>query len=1169
MFSLKKIPYPSRPSNGFVLVTVLLFVALATILVVVASMMAQVERKAAANTARLDLARANAVFALDAALNQVQCEAGPDQRVTARAEILDGDPATLSLEDVAQPYWTGVWKTGAAGLDVVNAGTPQRQVTFGSPSPSASQKSSSAVWLVSGTAPHDPLAFAGVTTGTMPDAVALARNIGGTGGNVIAPLVAMKSGTSTTGGYAYWVSDEGLKARINQRDSTLGVNAATDAARSQAHVLAVQAAAGSKASALLQGNDLRADADVTKAPTLASLANLTGLSGVGGSNVAVLLPDFTMVSRGVLADVRRGGLKKDLTAAFESPVAFSTLAATYGNGAEMLYRSASPAGLTIPAVDTGITPPMDGILWFNLYAHYNAYKGTMASPVAVSGSPSPAAPAGAGSAASLPQTQSQRVYSLLSGGATTKLNGLVPIPVAYRVDIALSSYQSGGQWKLRLHYYPQLVVWNPYACRLTLSTYQLRRDVGAFATAGSGVTLTLKIGAATVPAFSLNPISTGRLTLQTKPGDCATLEPGETRVFALDQDAAKSSVSEAITFADLVSNPSMSADFSQYCDVPGFGGAASGGDAVTAVLSDRRLRCQNVDTFILPVSLKWPRNDGTPSSSSATRYLGGGAWDIAAAGTPWDNTLQIQQLNAAPRRIIGFYIRQKGLRPSAGASIYSNAANAVPLFMGNAGSLSPVDDSFSYAWQEVYLSPLGTLYQNGQTDVQIVPSGGGGRWETSLGAESAGAGSFSSRVVLRDVPNQPMVSLGQFMHMPAANFLSIGVYQVLVPGSMFVGGSCASPIIATDKTALSVALGTAGGGVPNSKLFLDDSFLANEALFDRFYFSTIPPQNLNAAGTTYPAPWTEFNAANPGPLLADMDSPVLNSRMKPYFRRGVAPSMADLRDVEKAAANLLLDGAFNVNSTSVPAWKAFLGGLSGTDLRVWNATAGSAVTVTPGTGTPVFRFWSASGLTGPNEAWSGLRVLSDTELDQLATRIVEQVKLRGPFLSLADFLNRRLGTASLLTRCGALQAAIDTTSPDINSAAKAAGVPVSATSPAEAGRAPDLIAANMTDAAGNPWNTAVGMPGYLMQQDLVQALSPAMAARSDTFTIRTYGEARNPRTGAIEGRAWAEAVVQRLPDWVDDSQAPETPPVSLNASNQSLGRRFQVVAFRWLNENEI
>jgi hypothetical protein len=52
--------------------------------------------------------------------------------------------------------------------------------------------------------------------------------------------------------------------------------------------------------------------------------------------------------------------------------------------------------------------------------------------------------------------------------------------------------------------------------------------------------------------------------------------------------------------------------------------------------------------------------------------------------------------------------------------------------------------------------------------------------------------------------------------------------------------------------------------------------------------------------------------------------------------------------------------------------------------------------------------------------------LSDTEIDELAAAIVRQVKLRGPFLSLSEFVNRRLDPSdTALSAKGALQAALD------------------------------------------------------------------------------------------------------------------------------------------------
>ena len=295
--------------------------------------------------------------------------------------------------------------------------------------------------------------------------------------------------------------------------------------------------------------------------------------------------------------------------------------------------------------------------------------------------------------------------------------------------------------------------------------------------------------------------------------------------------------------------------------------------------------------------------------------------------------------------------------------------------------------------------------------------------------------------------------------------------------------------------------------------------------------------------------------------------------------------MADLRDLDTSAANLLLDGAFNVNSTSVNAWKALLGSLSGQDMQVFNANTGAAASVDKTLlANLIPRFWAASANGEVNKAREGNRALSDTELTDLATQIVQQVKLRGPFLSMSDFINRRLGSDSALTRMGCIQAAIDNTS--INDAIKSSGATVTlqngdtgllinygSNNNTKVG--PAIVGSNLKDGQGNTLNSTVGMPGYLMQQDIVQAFSPAMTVRSDTFVIRTYGEGVNPATGQTQGKAWAEAVVQRVPDFVDPADTAlaalgaATDLTLLNSNNTNFGRRFKIVGFRWLSTHDL
>ena len=95
---------------------------------------------------------------------------------------------------------------------------------------------------------------------------------------------------------------------------------------------------------------------------------------------------------------------------------------------------------------------------------------------------------------------------------------------------------------------------------------------------------------------------------------------------------------------------------------------------------------------------------------------------------------------------------------------------------------------------------------------------------------------------------------------------------------------------------------------------------------------------------------------------------------------------------------------------------------------------------------------------------------------------------------------------------------------------------------------------------------AVGSSGHLRQAGILTALGSQISVRSDTFVIRAYGDHRGS-TGKVEAVAYCEAVVQRVPEFLDPSDSPEVIPVS--NLNQLFGRSFQMVSFRWLSPSEI
>jgi hypothetical protein len=88
-----------------------------------------------------------------------------------------------------------------------------------------------------------------------------------------------------------------------------------------------------------------------------------------------------------------------------------------------------------------------------------------------------------------------------------------------------------------------------------------------------------------------------------------------------------------------------------------------------------------------------------------------------------------------------------------------------------------------------------------------------------------------------------------------------------------------------------------------------------------------------------------------------------------------------------------------------------------------------------------------------------------------------------------------------------------------------------------------------------------------MQADLLNKIGSILQARSDTFTIRSYGSAYDGIEGADSGSAYLEMVVQRLPIYVDPADAAEAQP--LLPINREFGRRYKIVSTRWLESGEI
>jgi hypothetical protein len=271
---------------------------------------------------------------------------------------------------------------------------------------------------------------------------------------------------------------------------------------------------------------------------------------------------------------------------------------------------------------------------------------------------------------------------------------------------------------------------------------------------------------------------------------------------------------------------------------------------------------------------------------------------------------------------------------------------------------------------------------------------------------------------------------------------------------------------------------------------------------------------------------------------------------------------------KKSAAHLMIDGAFNVNSTSVDAWAALLGSLNDETVDFMHLAEGSA-TATSGTipkaSYPFPRMrrgngpaLTTSGSLDRHSRWTGTRSLDDSQIRELAQHIVDEIKERGPFLSLANFVNRSPGNDNEKALEGMLQTAID----------KTASINSSFSADSNFYTAANLAADNYPFAKAMEGMSATGAPGYLTQGDILSAIGSVISVRSDTFRIRGYGEALDPDKKVV-ARAWCEAVVQRMPEFVDPVDQASADITNVSDTNKRFGRRFVVTGFRWLGQDEV
>jgi Tfp pilus assembly protein PilX len=1164
---------PSRAllaRRGFALVITLSLMALLIVLAVGLMSLSAVSLRTSGRGDALAEARANARLALAMAMGELQQLAGPDTRTTASADLAGtatGDPAPAGVAPLnnttinatqkgisaVQPgtrHWTGVWHQTAAATQIYTR-TPS-PVLLG--------------WLVSGnenanaTARLTPAApVAAVDSSGAPADRAKAVVLVGAGSvgsgavdrYVAAPLVELAgtSGSTPAGRHAWWIGDEGVKARFNHL-APVNPDGSLTYESMGARRAGWEAVDGFGAYPQPSAANAAAVRKVVTLPQAGLLDQAMDQAGTDGSPLERVFHAATTDSAGLLADSLNGGLRIDLTPYLQS-------------GFPDAPRSTFPnsPSASAPLVPRTIARTMRAPTWNRLKEFAD-----MVPPVG--GSIQVKAASSDLAVAVAPVISELRllfgVKLVAAGTDSYKVHPCV------KVAVALANP------------YPYPLKWDQ-ALELEFTNSQPSGTQGVPGDYQPGSVYDAAGRPAFVPATPAQPAALNNAVFRI-PSD--ELAPGEARAYTMGSRVPRPANSTARVVVDLREfRSAQPANFDNCVELAHNSVNSTAGREMSLDMRESWTTTQISADLRLGSN---PRNllrrlerfelDNGYFATTTRRVSSAKAKSMSRPFPLQYYSFQLSQPGNDYRAILPspFGINPLGLRGSTlrtfadfnfQAKRFHKAIacyNPPPYFMESADSFAnlpftdPGGDTGNAFTKNLAVSPLA--------------------W---------GRSPFATKKVVLFSPQRKFLSLAQLQHADLTGddtFASVG-HQ---PGNA-VGNSYATPFVKRQSTIQQrnnftiTGVNSSDGFQTLPMNYYDLSYLLNAALWDSYYFSAIP-----ATGDPLPE--------NPALLRFRPDQ-----------------DTTEIRDANLAAAHLFIDGAFNVNSTHKEAWKAILAGSKHLKHPA-DAAEAPADALYPRSLEQTSP--AASPPTGHlDDSFSGFRRLTDDQLDAIATEITRQVRLRGPFLSLSHFVNRAIGDISrdkVLTRAGALQVALDESGANINLAGSknifnnvrptddrlniqangnAPRADLDGTdgsifrevdprepvwAPSSKDDNPGTIGSILADRVmlTNPrfrdeqGYRSTGIPGWITQADILQIIGPALASRSDTFRIRAYGEALDPE-GNIIAKAWCEAVVQRQPEYIDPANPATDRAAALSGINQKFGRRFNVVAFRWLSPQEV
>lgn len=1155
MNRILKVIHRKPKHRGFTLVMVLSLLMLLVMIAVGVLSLSATSLRQSAQASAMSQARANAKMALMLALGELQLRTGLDTRVTAPADLLDA----------SNPPLVGVWRSWEGSDHDVSSFAGRPTVPdYNAKRRPVSSNGRFLSWLVS----------SGARATGMSNATAIARREAFGGSVPLLSTGTLAAGDTRqvhvtpttvagTGALAWWVNGENQKAHMPKPYEPTTDTAAQWSVLAKSHAIADPKPFGLDIV-------LTDPASAQKAITRHSADLLVTTSTTPLARQHFL--DLSAQSSGLLTNTATGGWRKDLSLLSEywsnQPTSglplfrlntTRTSAASIPNTSDvypassMLYPWATYRGASgaIPIYRHG---PVSS--WENLIDHMTSYKRVAAQ------------------ASGRVTANCQSVAIDNNGNHFGFIHRVRILPIIARMQWVFShsagpAPSGGGLLEPRLLLTPVITMWNPYNLEITspaAMAFIIPKPLPA--------ALKYTINGAANPNFNSvmtannHQPSLGGGVLRFNIAQTFTLKPGETRLFSPETAVPQPNSST------LNLTPGYRSGGGHFFTVRGASGEALALPSSATIRAEARFDTTYFDGAVINpegvgIYLDMAINGArhlvyrmiyTPDTANAVypplRNLAEGT-----LGQCVSNPLPFLSTIFGARSASRTHLAAKGFVQSSPLVNYTamgrkdEAESTIRRHYG--GTAHPVNSPFDYSF--VRHAPGGdSLLPNANDST--------GRGYIVTGFNKAEG---LSRCVVAEVPTRPLASLAELTHWDLRYENPIPPFAINL-----IANSDATPLLPSNAVVNGVDAGLA------ENLQYDDSYCANHLLFDDWFLSSITPDptNFGTAGRNIQTTFIDF-VTGKTPLANRAYQPILLDRTAAAVSGGAqrifSTSVSRPTSWQSIASRLEVEGMFNVNSTSVKAWRALLGHARNQRVPSIRESAASwNVSLSEKSQHPLSRFSVAgdvqAGTMGSSGAFpeatefAGYRTVDEPFLDALAEQIVVQIRRRGPFLSLSEFINRQLSSGDLAL-AGTLQAALNEVSKNSRTNPYATLQALSSISSATPERAVDAEYRFPAAAAGF---SGYGLPGWTRQADLLRPLAPILSARDDTFTIRAYGEARDGN-GRLTARAYCEAVVRRGRDFVDPSDQPDVINQPARPLNRAFGRRYHIVSLRWLAPNEI